>query len=158
MIIVAVVSAVMASCSSSGCTDNQNSLPMAGFYSMSTKKAISLSDVEIYGVGAPNDSVLYNSGQALNMAYLPFKSSAKQTAYVFHYTQKDIDSDEYNDTLTFCYTSEPYFASEECGAMYRYRIDKFEYTRHLMDSVAVTDSLVTNTDVERIQIYFRTSS
>ena len=156
---VAIVYLVtMASCSSTGCVDNQSSLPMAKFYSMQTKAAISLSAVEVYGVGAPNGSVLYKSGDALDLVYLPFRNSVDQTSYVFHYTQDGIDSEEYNDTLTFTYLSKPYFASEECGAMYQYDISKLEYTRHLIDSVAITDSLISNTDVERIQIYFRTSS
>ena len=102
--------------------------------------------------------MLYSSGQALNIVYLPFRNSANETSYVFHYTQQDISGDEYNDTLTFGYESLPYFASEECGAMYRYDIKRLDYTRHLIDSVVITDSLITNTDVERIKIYFRTSS
>lgn len=41
--------------------------------------------------------------------------------------------------------------------MYHYLITSFTYTRHLIDSVAVTDSLITNIDIESIQIFFRTS-
>ena len=161
--IISVIAAVavgvaLASCSSSGCTDNQNSLPMAGFYSSSSKSAISVGYLDVYGVGSVNDSMLYSSGQALNIVYLPFRNSANETSYVFHYTQQDISGDEYNDTLTFGYESLPYFASEECGAMYRYDIKRLDYTRHLIDSVVITDSLITNTDVERVKIYFRTSS
>ena len=40
--------------------------------------------------------------------------------------------------------------------MYRYTITRLSYTQHLIDSVAVTDSLVTNTDIKRLKIYFRT--
>ena len=69
-----------------------------------------------------------------------------------------LDDEAYNDTLTFGYTSSPYFASEQCGAMLLYEIHSFKYTRHLVDSVAIVDSLITNTDLERIKIYFRTST
>ena len=41
--------------------------------------------------------------------------------------------------------------------MYHYRITAYTYTTHLIDSVAVTDSLITNIDRETIQIYFRTA-
>ena len=156
-IIVAIVAMATVSCNSSGCTDNQSSLPMAGFYSSVTNAAISISQLEIYGVGAPNDSVLYHSGQALTQVYLPFRSSTEKTSFVFHYTQGQLDSEEFNDTLTFTYKSIPYFASEECGAMYRYQITKIEQTYHVIDSVTMTDSLVTNIEKERIKIYFRTS-
>ena len=158
VVIGIVATVVMGSCNSSGCTDNQSSLPLAGFYSSTTNEPVLLPYIEIYGVGAPNDSILYQSGQGHSIVYLPFRNSSNQVSYVFHYTQQGIDSDEFNDTLTFTYSSEPYFASEQCGAMYCYDISKLDYTCHLIDSVVITDSLVTNTDIERIKIYFRTSS
>lgn len=150
--------AALSSCNTTGCTDNQSSLPLAGFYSSQTKSAITLQDLDIGGVGAPDDSLLYASGTGLSQAYLPFRSTATSTAYCFHYTQEGLDDAAYNDTISFSYTSEPYFASEECGAMLRYKITKMSHTSHLIDSVIVADSLITNTDIERIRIYFRTSS
>lgn len=131
---------------------------MAGFYSASNGQAISVSTLEIYGVGAPGDSVLYQSGEALSIAYLPFRSTSETTSFVFHYTQEDLEEESLNDTLTFTYTSSPYFASEQCGAMLNYEITNLRYTRHIIDSVEITDSLVTNADRERIKIYFRTST
>ena len=92
-IVSVAVAAVLASCSSSGCTDNQNSLPMAGFYSSSSKSAISVGYLDVYGVGSVNDSMLYSSGQALNIVYLPFRNSANETSYVFHYTQQNISGE-----------------------------------------------------------------
>lgn len=158
-LILGIASAVaLSSCNTTGCTDNQSCLPLAGFYSSQTKSAISLQDLDISGVGAPDDSLLYTSGTSLSQAYLPFRSTATSTSYCFHYTQEGLEDTAFNDTISFSYISEPYFASEECGAMLRYKITKMSHTNHLIDSVIVTDSLVTNTDTERIRIYFRTSS
>lgn len=42
--------------------------------------------------------------------------------------------------------------------MYHYKVTRFTYTRHLIDSVAMTDSLITNVDRETIKIFFRTAS
>ena len=39
--------------------------------------------------------------------------------------------------------------------MYRYRIDRIDYTRHLIDSIGCRDSLITNIDTEWLQIYFK---
>ena len=50
----------------------------------------------------------------------------------------------------------PYFASEDCGAMYRYNITGVSHTSWLLDSVAVIDSAITNTDFQRIQLYYAT--
>ena len=60
--------------------------------------------------------------------------------------------------MEFGYTSEPYFASEECGAMYRYRIHTMRNTFHLLDSVVIVDSLITNADVVTLKFYFRTQN
>ncbi len=148
----------VSSCNSSGCTDNQSSLPLAGFYSSSTNEGIALRDIEIGGVGAPNDSILYPAGTEYTQVYLPFRSTTNSTSYYFHYTQAGLDDEAMNDTVTFNYTSTPYFASEECGAMLKFDITDISYSKHLIDSIAITDASITNTDVERIKIYFRTST
>lgn len=154
---VAVIALLNSSCNTSGCTDNQNSLPLAGFYSYETGQKVTLGSVEVGGVGAPDDSLLYTAGQALSQIYMPLRANASSTSYYFHYTQEGLDSVIFNDTITFAYSSTPFFASEECGALFHYDIQRMTYTRHLIDSVALVDSLITNTDLERIRIYFRTA-
>ena len=148
---------VAASCSTDGCLDNQSSIPLAGIYSSETGAAISISGIQIMGVGAPNDSLLVASG-SVQQVYLPMRSTTNTTEWCFHYTQPGIDDEAFNDYIRFTYTSEPYFASEECGAMYRYHITEVEYTTNLLESVEITESLITNTDVERIRLYFRTAT
>lgn len=145
-------------CNTTGCTDNQNALPLAGFYSSSTMSSISVDSIDIGGVGAPNDSLLHSTGTSISEVYLPFRSTVGTTAFYFHYTQQSLSNDALNDTITFSYTSTPYFASEECGAMYKYLITQMSHTTHIIDSVAITDSLITNIDTERIKIYFRTTT
>lgn len=147
---------MLAGCNTSGCTDNQSALPLAGFYSASTGSSITVSNLEIGGVDAPDDSLLYSTGTGLSEVYLPFRSTADETAYVIAYSP-DGGETRVSDRITFGYTSEPYFASEECGAMFYYRIGRVDYTRNIIDSVAVTDSLITNSNVQQIKIYFRTS-
>lgn len=144
-------------CNTTGCLDNQSSIPLAGCYSSSTGSPFSLgSSVQIHGVDAPNDSVLSASSASASRIYLPMRSTADSVRWCLHYTQEGIDDERLNDTITYLYASIPYFASEECGAMYEYRIEKCRYTTHLLDSVIVSDSLITNVDMERIKIYFRT--
>lgn len=147
---------VAGSCNSVGCTDNQSSIPLAAFCSSSGAN-ISVNTVEISGVGAPNDSVLYRSGTSLTQVYLPLRSNAEMTQYRFHYTQEDVDDPAFDDILTFRYTSKPFFASEECGAMLLYHIDELTATNHLIDRVELVDPEITNTDAVRIKIYFRTA-
>lgn len=158
----AVISVILlllasAACNTSGCLDNQSAIPLAGFRSSGTGADISVPGVRISGVGAPADSALTNGTSAISEVYLPMRSTQPTTAWCFHYTQEGLDDPALNDTVAFSYESIPYFASEECGAMYRYLITEVRTTTHLIDSVVVADSLITNVDLKRIYIYFRTA-
>lgn len=158
--LAAVVAAVTAlwigyGCNTSGCTENQSALPLAGFCSSETGSAISVSNMEVRGLGAPDDSVLYaaeSSGRS--EVYLPFRSTQNNTTYLFTYHADSVTT--VTDRIAFTYDAEPRFVSEECGAMFFYRITKVDYTTNLIDSVVVTDSLINNLNIKRILIYFRT--
>ena len=155
------VASVAAGCNTTGCTDNQNSVPLAGFYSYATFESVSLDSVEIGGVGAPADSLLLRPneyGAGYYQTYLPLRAGKERTQFFIRYVQKHLNRPELFDTLTFNYVSTPYFASEECGAMYTYRITSLTHTNHLIDSVGISDSLITNVERESIAIYFRVSS
>ena len=41
--------------------------------------------------------------------------------------------------------------------MYHYRITRVAHTTQLIDSIGITDSLVTNIERQTIRLYFRTS-
>lgn len=146
-----------AACNTSGCLDNQSAIPLAGFRSGTTGSDISVPGLRISGVGAPADSALTDGKSAISQVYLPMRSTQSTTAWCFHYTQEGLDDPALNDTVAFGYESIPYFASEECGAMYSYLITDVRTTTHLIDSVVVADSLITNADLKRIYIYFRTA-
>lgn len=146
--------AAITGCNTSGCLDNGSSLPLAGFYN-TAGQAVEIDSLAIHGIGAPGDSLLVAPGTAVSEVYLPLRSTSSTTSYVLHYAYQGLDSVAYNDTITFDYTSSPYFVSEECGAMYRYHIDRLAYTTHLIESIEITDSLITNTNLQRIKIYMR---
>lgn len=154
---LAALALAVASCNTSGCLDNRNAIPRAQLYSSATGDAVTVNMLQIYGIGAPNDSVLVESGDAVSEIYLPMRSEHQTTSWCFHYTQSNISDLAMNDTITFGYTSTPYFASEECGASYRYNITSCTNTTHIVDSVVVVDSLITNVDRVRIRIYLRTA-
>ncbi len=153
-ILAAIMSLI--SCNTSGCLENRSSIPLAEFYSSEDNSALIIDSVAIGGIDAPNDSLLLKVGVKASSIYLPLRSTANNVKYFIAYRWTGCPED-YIDTLDFTYTSIPYFASEECGAMYRYRITKFSYTKHLIDSIAIIDSLVTNANVAMMKIYYPTS-
>lgn len=144
------------SCSTDGCTGLRSALPKADFYSATTGKAISIDSLEISGIGAPGDSVLLSAGTQASTVYLPFRNKQASTSWCLKYKWRATNFDALNDTVTFNYVAKPYFASAECGAMYQYTIHNVTYTTHMLDSVAVSDSVITNNDISQIRFYFRT--
>ena len=148
--------ATTAGCNTESCTENQSSIPLAGFYGSDGTK-VSVDSLCIRGVGAPSDSALY-SGSALSQAYLPLRSDKESTSYYFQYLQKDLNFPQLYDTITVRYTSEPYFTSEECGLSFIYTVTDLSFTTHLIDSVKLLDNKITPADVEQLQIYFRTAT
>lgn len=149
--------ALLTGCNTSGCTENRSALPLAGFYSSATGKSVVLDSLAIGGVGAPGDSLLLKAGRSAYNLYLPFRSDRSSTSFRFHYDypSQGLDNPEFDDIVTFRYSSTPYFASEECGAYYIYTIEDVEYTTHLIDSVVVIDPVINNVELERIKVYFR---
>lgn len=195
---IGLVGSVIVGCNTTGCVDNQSSIPLAGFYSYETLGAISLSNISVGGVDAPNDSLLLDH-ESVAEVYLPFRSLQDETVFFIRYedTAEPDPEDPDNpdnpgeetpgeedgegeggsdsgvpqevvghavsravpaiaDTLTFKYERIPYFVSEDCGAMYRYRVVEFESTHYMIDSIALVDSVITNVNRQTIQIYFRT--
>lgn len=145
------------SCNNSTCADNHSALPLMGFYNGSTNQPLTLDSIDFGGVDAPMDSLLVISGKRTQQIYIPFRNGQLTSSFFIHYDYKrqGLDSPEFNDTITFRYTTTPYFASNECGAMYQYHIDEVKYTRHLIERVEVTDSMITNVERERIKVFFR---
>lgn len=154
---------VMQSCTTSVCTDNRNSIPEAGFYNVDNGEAVSLVGVTIGGIGAPNDSLLYDN-QTVKLVYLPLRPDAEVTSFRFHFSSDDTSDPEtgevtpdhsHDDIVTFYYSGTPYFDGEECGAIMHYHIDRVDFTPdgHIVD-IQLVDPIVTNEHKEYLRIYF----
>lgn len=158
-IIIAIALVFFAvACNTSGCLDNGSAIPLAGFYSSTNAQSITVDSLAIVGLHAPGDSAIVRAGAQNSSVYLPMNPTATSTSWVISYKQQSLDYPELNDTVTFRYEALPYFASEECGAMYYYDVTAVDYTCHLIDSVCMTSQLITNADIETIKIYFRTTT
>lgn len=153
--VVALMAMFAGGCNTNGCIDNRSSIPVAGFYSMETGGEIAIDSISVGGIGAPDDSLLVNVGTRVQKVYLPFSSEAEEVSFAILYDWKNAPQP---DLLTFRYQTIPFFVSEECGAMYRYRITEYSHTSHLLDSVAVIDSLITNVDRVTIKLFYHTET
>jgi len=146
MLIACVVAMVVTSCNNDNCSGNGSGLPLAAFYNGTNQ--VTISNLTVYGIDAPNDSDIINNTSA-SQVYLPFRITDTTTKYVLEYNDTLLE----NDTITFNYDIIPYFESRECGAMYNFNITSCEYTDNLIDSVVVLNPRITNSDVVSINIY-----
>lgn len=145
-------------CSGNECYENHSALPLASFYEATTMQPVMVQGLEIYGIGAPNDSVLYKTGN-LSQAYLPFRIWEDSTQYVFKYVGAVSDDIDYPveapaDTITFRYKPKEWFESPACGAMYFFDMKEVTHTDLLIDSIAYNE-VITNENVTNIKIFFR---
>ena len=104
-----------------------------------------LKNADIYGVGR-EDSLLTSGKESFTKIDFPLDPNHDSCRFVFHY-------DSLSDTLLFSYIRSTRLLSYECGFIMEYKDLKVDYTLTQIDSVAVVDSLVTNTDDENIKIY-----
>lgn len=148
-----------AGCSNSECYENHSALPLAAFYNSSTLQPVSLVRLQIYGIGAPGDSILYTP-QTISQAYLPFRLWQDTTQYVLAYYGMVSDSIASlypeivpRDTVTFVYHPKEWFVSPACGAMYFYDMDTVGHTSFLLDSVTYND-IITNENTVNIKFFF----
>lgn len=153
---VALGMVFVSACNDTGCTDNQNSLPLAGFYSSQSKSAISIDSLTVFGVGMVGDTTIVKNAVSMHQVYMPFNPGASQARFVLRYEQKAFVNMGIEDTLTVNYEAVPFFHSNECGAMYVYDIKDYSITNALVDSVLFLAPRIDNTNKENIQIFFRT--
>lgn len=149
---------LLSACNTAGCTELRSSVPRADFYSASTKTAITVDSLQIMGIGVPGDSVLYKPSQRLSQILLPMPPEANTVSWRIAYMQNSLAQFDMADTITMDFERSPWFAGEECGAMYKYRITRLDFTTNVIDSVALVDSLVVNLDQATLAVYFRTAN
>ena len=155
-IFIGMLGGVVAGCSTSECYDNQNSLPLAGFYTSGINpQAISLDSISIIGVGAPGDSILQDSVRSISEVYLPFRIDEPSTTYEIFYLGGLAGYYRIFDAITFNYDIIPMFVSTACGTVYYYKMNSIDYTTNLIDSVTCPSGVITNANVENLKIYFR---
>lgn len=156
ILMIGLTGGVAGSCSTSECFDNQNSLPLAGFYSsQEVPKAISLDSISILGIGAPGDSILQDSVRSLSEVYLPFRIDQNSTTYQILYLGGILGEMGIFDIIRFEYDIVPMFVSTACGTVYYYKMNSINYTTNIIDSVTCPTGEITNANIENLKIYFR---
>lgn len=142
---------IVAACSDT-CDENQNALPLAGFYlSGGPVELVTIDSLEVIGLNAPGDSVLSPASESKDELYMPFKIESDTTQYIF------IDRHEYSelsDTVTFIYSRTPQLVSQECGVSYIFDIREIKTSGVFIDSVTCPNGFIDNNSSQNLNIYF----
>lgn len=159
-ILTALLSIILLAGCSDECLDNRNALPYAGLYDTDNPgSTLTISELEVWGVGSPGDSLLVTRNQSITSVYLPFRIDSDTTDYIFRRVENtDMWRDELTSKVRFIYSRSPRFVSAACGVSYQYDIRKIEWEGSLIDSVACPDGFITNENIENLKIYISSSA
>ena len=153
--LIPFLAAILHACNDAGCMDNRSSIPFAQFYQNGDlRSTISVDSLTIFGIGQKNDSLIADSVRSLSSVSLPSRNDDTITQFVLQYNYAWNKNRESNDTLTFIYRPYVYFASVDCGVMFNYTLKEGLYTRHILDSVIIVTSEITNQNIENIKLVF----
>lgn len=115
----------------------------ASLVNSSTKDALT-SNVTVLGIGL--DSLwVYNTGMKEIM--LPL-SANDTTSYLVSFDSKI-------DTITFIHETDQKYISMESGFYFEFKLRSIDYSHNRIDSIQITDSLVTKKWHENIKLYIR---
>ena len=145
----------LTACSDSDCGGNSSALPFAGFYASGSNgtQTVSVSDMEVYGIGAPGDSILFDGKQTMSQLYIPFRLDSDTTTYVFHLLSDVASTALAYDTVRFIYERHVQFVSADCGVSYRFDIDTITSTGMFVDSVTCPKGYIDNANIENLKIW-----
>ena len=144
IIIVPVFILFLISCTAGSCFEETESYLKASFYFNTTLTAPD--SLTLYGLN--KDSLIYNQETGVQHAKIPLNSSAESCTFI-------IKINGITDTIEFRYNSYPHLISKECGYTFYHHLDTIPYySKHTIKNIEITNSTITNLNVENIQIYY----
>ncbi len=135
-----------ASCAPQGCFDQTESLVKADFYNNLNKRLQAPDSLTMYGLNMETNKI-YDKNVEIQPAMIPLNTSADSCVIVIRINGT-------NDTIKFRYNSYPHLISKECGYTFYHNIEKPVTTLHEIDSIKLTNNLITNINGENIIIYY----
>ena len=95
--------------------------------------------------------VLLNQKPGADKLELPLSFTAVRDTFFLRYSAR------LADTIWVEHQNLPYFSSMDCGTVMHYKLTEIASTHHLIDSIQIVNSEVTNTLKENVKIYYTLS-
>lgn len=134
------------SCTPQSCQEETETLAGVSFYKTGTGKMEAPDSVTVYTTTNPVQFI-YNNAPKINFLFLPLNPSTQETSFILRING-------INDTVTFINTSFPHLISKECGYVFFYEINEYEFTKSIIDTIIVTNKRITTSNEENIRIFY----
>jgi hypothetical protein len=132
------------------------SLMNIGFYKMQDDEMKSVTVKNLLARGNVVDSIISEDNAA--KISLPLSNDADSSIYIFTMTLSDtgiVDTvSTFTDTIVFNYTRKLFLLSYDCGFMYNYTMVDIESTHNIINTISITERLISTADAENIRIRF----
>lgn len=150
---IALLALVFASCDNGyDCNLNNIAYNRIGFYSIngdSISEGYNLQEELMVSLMVNGrEAIATDDGQGVTGMQLPMSHINECDTVLFRY------GGEFADTLYISHKNIQFYQSMECGTIMYHNINGIEYTRNLIDSVAVVNKFVNFDDNENIKVYF----
>lgn len=94
------------------------------------------------------DSVIINRQEQVKDLILPLRYTEETTTLIFRY------DDTLSDTLVISHSNTPYFLSMDCGYQMKQELKSIAYSRHLLDSIYISNAEVGIYGTENIKLFY----
>lgn len=141
---IAVVSAIMISCTPEACFEETNAYLKATFYSNTTKEKDAPDSLTL--IGLSKTTKIYDRESGVQPALFPLNASSQSCAFV-------IKINNVTDTVQFSYSSYPHLISKECGYTFFYRLDTFHCAKNAF-YIYKSSNNITTANEENIRIFY----
>lgn len=122
----------------------------ANIYTIDVESGLAIRDtLDILTItAAGTDSVILNNEENVISLSLPLRYAVDSTVLVFHYLFLRYD------TVVIRHANTPYFLSMDCGYQMQQALTGTSYTRHVLDSISITNSEVSIYGTENIRLFY----
>jgi hypothetical protein len=144
VLLIALGSAFIISCTPGACYEETNAYLKATFYSNKSKEKNSPDSLTLIGLNKTEK--IYNKESGIQPAFFPLDASSESCTFV-------IKINNVTDTIQFIYSSYPHLISKECGYTFYHKLDTFYLSRNAF-YVYKSSNNVTTANEENIRIFY----
>lgn len=131
------------------CNQNTITAYKAGFYNKSGSADVKVTPAALTIKFPGSSNYIYNQAAGIPDLILSPDPTLDSLKYFIQLSSALPD-----DTLTIVYSTSKKTLSPECGDIYVHAVSKAYCTLHTLDSVKITNPVISNTNTENFRIYY----